>query len=49
MKTNVNIKKYLQSWFSDIKSNDNLWFRDYFAKTIFQITVYSFCRDKNCH
>ena len=34
--------KYLgtvQSRFSDIKFSDNLWFGDYFAKTIFQFTT----------
>ena len=29
----------VQSRFSDFKFSDNLWFSDYFAKTIFQITT----------
>ena len=29
----------VQSWFSDIKFSDNLWFSDYFSKTIFQSTT----------
>ena len=30
--------KFIQV-FSDIKFSDNLWFSDYFAKTIFQFTT----------
>ena len=36
------IKKFqgtVQSRFSDIKLSDNLWFSDYFSKTIFQFTT----------
>ena len=48
----------VHSWFSDIKFSDNLWFSDYFTKTIFQFTKSfcdimqfngSFCEDQKCH
>ena len=29
----------VQSQFSDVKFSDNLWFSDYFPKTIFQFTT----------
>ena len=29
----------VQSWFSDIKFSDNLWFSDYFTKTVFHFTT----------
>ena len=34
------LKDTVQSRFSDIKFSDNLWFSDYFSKTIFQLTKY---------
>ena len=34
----------MQSWFSDIKFSDNLWFSDYFTKTIFLNLLHNIIR-----
>ena len=39
MKQTSNYSYRVQSRFSDIKFSDNLWFSDYFTKTIFQFTT----------
>ena len=45
----------VQSWFSDIKFSDNLWFSDYFTKTFFNLLHKiirfsdSFYGDQKCH
>ena len=36
---NSTVQHSVQSQFSDIKFSDNLWFSDYFTKTIFQFTA----------
>ena len=36
---NLSYKSTVQSRFSDTKFSDNLWFSDYFAKTIFQFNT----------
>ena len=38
-KYEIPIHYTVQSRFSDIKFSDNLWFSDYFTKTVFQFTT----------